>query len=317
MSDAVNEISPQGKAEAEAELEELREVKRPRIVAAIKAAREEGDLSENAEYHAAKDEQGHLEARIRMLEDLLANAEVVEAPTGGKARVGSRISFRDKDSGEEKEVTLVHRLEASMSEGKLSAESPVGRALMGASKGDAVKFETPNGAKSLEILSVWVINLRSAREGARKRGQTKGARRMQVGAGRTLGLGIAALAVSLGFAAGAEAAKLPEFAVTSISSPPSTGEPGDTFTALGVVENKGKKSGKATVRISLRPDNVPENGPIPLGMTETAKVKKGDFEEFGVPSEIPEYIEDGTYYMVACATPAKGSGCLVADDRSR
>ncbi|MDX6588264.1 MAG: transcription elongation factor GreA, partial [Solirubrobacterales bacterium] len=72
MSDTVNEISPQGKAEAEAELEELREVKRPRIVAAIKAAREEGDLSENAEYHAAKDEQGHLEARIRMLEDMLA-----------------------------------------------------------------------------------------------------------------------------------------------------------------------------------------------------------------------------------------------------
>jgi transcription elongation factor GreA len=154
MSDTVNEISPQGKAEAEAELEELRDVKRPRIVAAIKAAREEGDLSENAEYHAAKDEQGHLEARIRMLEDMLANAEVVEAPAGGKAQVGSLIRFRDKESGDEKEVTLVHRLEASMADGKLSAESPVGRALMGASKGDAVKFETPSGKKTLEILSV-------------------------------------------------------------------------------------------------------------------------------------------------------------------
>ena len=99
MSDAVNEISPQGKAEAEAELEELREEKRPRIVAAIKAAREEGDLSENAEYHAAKDEQGHLEARIRMLEDLLANAEVVEAPTRRHRRVGSRVKFRDEDIG--------------------------------------------------------------------------------------------------------------------------------------------------------------------------------------------------------------------------
>jgi transcription elongation factor GreA len=154
MSDAVNEISPQGKAEAEAELEELREVKRPRIVAAIKAAREEGDLSENAEYHAAKDEQGHLEARIRMLEDLLASAEVIEAPKGDSAAVGSRIRFRDADSGDEKEVTLVHRLEASMADGKLSAESPVGRALMGASVGDEVTFETPNGAKKLEILSV-------------------------------------------------------------------------------------------------------------------------------------------------------------------
>ena len=154
MSDAVNEISPQGKAEAEAELEELRSEKRPRIVAAIKAAREEGDLSENAEYHAAKDEQGHLEARIRMLEDLLASAEVVEAPTGGKAQVGSSVRFRDADSGEEKEVTLVHRLEASMADGKLSADSPVGRALMGSSKGDTVKFETPSGAKNLEVLSV-------------------------------------------------------------------------------------------------------------------------------------------------------------------
>jgi len=154
MSDTVNEISPQGKAEAEAELEELRDVKRPRIVAAIKAAREEGDLSENAEYHAAKDEQGHLEARIRLLEDMLANAEVVEAPTGGEAQVGSRVRFRDADSGDEKEVTLVHRLEASMEDNKLSAESPVGRALMGVSKGDSVKFETPAGAKNLKILSV-------------------------------------------------------------------------------------------------------------------------------------------------------------------
>src|SRR5688500_16309008 len=154
MSDTVNEISPEGKAEAEAELEELREEKRPRIVAAIKAAREEGDLSENAEYHAAKDEQGHLEARIRMLEDLLASAEVVEAPTGDTARVGSTVRFRDADSGEEKEVTLVHRLEASMADGKLSAESPVGRALLGASTGDTVSFETPNGKKKLEILTV-------------------------------------------------------------------------------------------------------------------------------------------------------------------
>jgi transcription elongation factor GreA len=153
MSDTVNEISPQGKAEAEAELEELREVKRPRIVAAIKAAREEGDLSENAEYHAAKDEQGHLEARIRMLEDMLANAEVVDAPTGDSVQVGSKVRFRD-DSGQEKEITLVHRLEASMAEGKLSAESPVGRALMGASTGDKVSFETPSGAKKVEILSV-------------------------------------------------------------------------------------------------------------------------------------------------------------------
>lgn len=154
MTDAVNEISPEGKAEAEAELEDLRENRRPVIVAAIKAAREEGDLSENAEYHAAKDEQGHLEARIRLLEDMLANAEVIEAPKGDRAQVGSKVGFRDTETGEEKEVTLVHRLEASMAEGKLSAESPVGRALLGASPGDTVTFETPSGSKKLEVLSV-------------------------------------------------------------------------------------------------------------------------------------------------------------------
>ena len=154
MSETVNEISPQGKAEAEAELEDLRENRRPQIVAAIKAAREEGDLSENAEYHAAREEQGHLEARIRVLENLLANAEVVEAPTGDTARVGSQVRFRDTGSGEEKEITLVHRLEASMAEGKLSAESPVGRALLGASTGETVSFDTPSGQKNLQILSV-------------------------------------------------------------------------------------------------------------------------------------------------------------------
>jgi len=154
MTDAVNEISPQGKAEAEAELKELTEEKRPRIVAAIKAAREEGDLSENAEYHAAREEQGHLEARIRILEELLSNAEVVEAPSGDAVGVGSRVTFRDEASGDVKEITLVHRLEASMAEGKLSAESPVGRALMGASAGDKVTFETPNGPKNLAILTV-------------------------------------------------------------------------------------------------------------------------------------------------------------------
>ncbi len=138
---------------------------------------------------------------------------------------------------------------------------------------------------------------------------------MHFGVGRIVGLGIATLAVSLGFASAAEAAKLPKFSITNISNPPVSAEPGDDFTALGDVENKGKKSGKATVRISLRTDNVAENGPIALGMTETDKVKKGQSTEFGVPSVIPEDTADGIYYMVACATPAKGSGCLVATNQ--
>ncbi|CAN5132590.1 transcription elongation factor GreA [soil metagenome] len=154
MSDITNEISAEGKAEAERELAELRDEKRPAIVAAIKAAREEGDLSENAEYHAAREEQGHLESRIRTLESLLAHAEVTEAPPGDEVGVGSRVSFRDVASGEEQNVTVVHRLEASIAEGKLSAESPIAQALLGGSKGETVRFETPGGVKEFEILDV-------------------------------------------------------------------------------------------------------------------------------------------------------------------
>lgn len=154
MSEQQNAISPEGKAEAEAELEELRTVRRPKIVAAIKVAREEGDLSENAEYHAAREEQGHLEARIRILEDLLATAEIADTPVGDKVQTGSKVSFKDLGSGTTKEVTIVHRLEASMEEGKLSADSPVAHALMGSKKGDKVSFETPRGRKELEVVEV-------------------------------------------------------------------------------------------------------------------------------------------------------------------
>jgi transcription elongation factor GreA len=149
-----NAISPEGKAEAEAELKELTEVRRPAIVAAIKAAREEGDLSENAEYHAAREEQGMNEARIRVLEELLSSASVVEATSGGTVGTGSKVSFRDSATDEVTDVKLVHRLEANLAEGKLSVESPVAKALLGASKGDEVKVSTPSGAKTLEVLAV-------------------------------------------------------------------------------------------------------------------------------------------------------------------
>jgi len=152
MSDQNNKISPEGKAEAEAELRVLTEERRPQITAAIKAAREEGDLSENAEYHAAREEQGMNEARIRTLEALLATAQVAAPADGDKVGVGSTVSFRD-DAGE-KEVTLVHRLEADSAQGKLSVESPIAQALIGARKGDSVVVSTPRGQKQLEILAV-------------------------------------------------------------------------------------------------------------------------------------------------------------------
>ena len=145
-------ISPEGRAQAEAELKELREVRRPAIVAAIKSAREDGDLSENAEYHTAREEQAMNEARIRTLENLLAAARVVEGETGDVIGVGSRVSFRD---GEQvTDVTLVHRLEANPSEGKISTESPVAKALLGGRKGDRIGVSTPRGDKQLEILDV-------------------------------------------------------------------------------------------------------------------------------------------------------------------
>ena len=152
--DVRNAISAEGRAEAEAELRELTQVRRPTIVAAIKAARAEGDLSENAEYHAAREEQGMNEARIRVLEELLASATVVEASGGDTVGTGSKVSFRDSATEEVSDVTLVHRLEADSAAGKLSVESPVAKALLGGRAGDNVSVTTPGGMKQLEILAV-------------------------------------------------------------------------------------------------------------------------------------------------------------------
>jgi transcription elongation factor GreA len=155
MADPRNTISPEGKAKAEAELKHLTEVKRPEIVKAIKVAREFGDLSENAEYHAAREAQAMNESRIRVLEHHLAHAVVADAATGGEAGIGSTVTYRDAGSGKETEVTLVHALEADLAAGKLSVESPIGAALLGAAEGAKVSFDTPRGdTKKLEVLSV-------------------------------------------------------------------------------------------------------------------------------------------------------------------
>jgi transcription elongation factor GreA len=154
MEGAKHSISPEGWAKAEAELQHLREVRRPKIVAEIKVAREFGDLSENAEYHAAREAQGLNEARIRVLEHHLAMAKVQEGASGDLIGVGSRVSYRDRGNGRVTEVTLVHRLEATVAEGKVSVESPVAKALLGARAGQQVTLDTPRGVKQLEILDV-------------------------------------------------------------------------------------------------------------------------------------------------------------------
>jgi transcription elongation factor GreA len=151
-----NEISAEGKAEAEAELKERTEVRRREIVASIKVAREFGDLKENAEYHAAREAQAHNEARIRVLEHHLATATVTESgPAGdGPVAVGSKVSYRDTGAEKVNQVTIVHPLEADVASGKLSSDSPVGLALLGAGKGDKVELTTARGSKQLEILDV-------------------------------------------------------------------------------------------------------------------------------------------------------------------
>ena len=154
MGGEKHSISAEGRAKAEAELQDLREVRRPKIVAEIKVAREFGDLSENAEYHAAREAQGLNEARIRVLEHHLAMAKVQEGASGDLIGVGSRVSYRDRGNGRVTEVTLVHRLEATVAEGKVSVESPVAKALLGARAGQQVTLDTPRGVKQLEILDV-------------------------------------------------------------------------------------------------------------------------------------------------------------------
>jgi transcription elongation factor GreA len=150
-----NTISAEGRAKAEAELEHRRTVRRAEIVAAIKVAREFGDLKENAEYHAAREDQGHNEARIRVLEHHLATSTVAEpAENDGTIGVGSKVRYRDAASADDTEVTLVHPLETDIGAGKISVDSPIGKALLGAGPGDEVALETRRGEKRLEILAV-------------------------------------------------------------------------------------------------------------------------------------------------------------------
>ena len=155
MAEARNTISAEGKAKAEEELKRLTEVRRPEIVQAIKTAREFGDLKENAEYHAAREAQAMNETRIRVLEHHLATAVVGETGDGGEAGIGSVVNYRETSTDQVTEVTLVHQLEADLGSSKLSVESPIGTAPVGAAEGDMVSFETPRGAiKQLVVLSV-------------------------------------------------------------------------------------------------------------------------------------------------------------------
>lgn len=140
----------------EQELHRLKAVERPRIIAAISEARAHGDLSENAEYHAAKEQQGLNEARVAELEDKIGRAEVIDTSqlSGETIKFGATVSLEDEDSGDKAKYTIVGDLEANLKEGKISISSPIGRALIGKKEGESVDVRTPKGSRSFEVLKV-------------------------------------------------------------------------------------------------------------------------------------------------------------------
>lgn len=148
-------ITAQGIEDLKAELEQLEGPARIEMAARIKVAREEGDLKENAEYHVAKEDQAHLETRIKRLQERLHNAVVVEVDGGTDSfAFGRRAEVLDEGSGKTNVWTLVGSTEADLAQGRLSAESPIGRALMNASIGATVKVETPRGVKAFKVLKL-------------------------------------------------------------------------------------------------------------------------------------------------------------------
>ncbi|QRG04492.1 transcription elongation factor GreA [Xanthobacter dioxanivorans] len=140
----------------EQELKQRQQVERPRIIAAISEARAHGDLSENAEYHAAKEQQSLNEGRIADLEDKLSRAEVIDVSklSGDVVKFGATVTLVDEDTEEEKVWQIVGDSEADAKAGRISISSPVARALIGKKKGSSVEVVTPKGARSFEIVGV-------------------------------------------------------------------------------------------------------------------------------------------------------------------
>jgi transcription elongation factor GreA len=139
------------------ELKKLKSEDRPNVIKAIAEARGHGDLSENAEYHAAREQQGFIEGRIAEIEGRLGNAEIIDVtklPPSGKVVFGSTVELQDEDSGAKLVYQLVGEDEADIKKGLISFSSPVARALIGKSEGDVAEVSAPGGIKSYEIIAV-------------------------------------------------------------------------------------------------------------------------------------------------------------------
>ena len=138
------------------ELKRLKTVERPSVIAAISEARSHGDLSENAEYHAAKERQGWIEGRIAEIEDKISRAQVIDVSklSGSQVKFGATVTVIDEDTEEEGRYQLVGEHEADVREGRVSITSPIARAMIGKEQGDVVEVNTPGGVKAYEIVKV-------------------------------------------------------------------------------------------------------------------------------------------------------------------
>ncbi len=149
-------MTAEGHAALDAELKHLKSVERPAIIAAIAEAREHGDLSENAEYHAAKEKQSFIEGRVAELEDKLSRAEVIDVAKlkGDKVVFGATVTLIDADTEKESTYRIVGEDEADIAKGKVSNSSPIARALIGKAVGDEAEVAAPGGARVYEIASI-------------------------------------------------------------------------------------------------------------------------------------------------------------------
>ena len=148
-------MTRKGFQDLESELKQLKSVERPAIIKAIAEAREHGDLSENAEYHSAREKQSFIEGRIKELEGVLGLADVIDtSKMSGAIKFGATVTLVDEDTDEEKTWQIVGEHEASIEKGLLNIKSPIARALIGKEEGDSVEVRTPGGDKSYEVLKI-------------------------------------------------------------------------------------------------------------------------------------------------------------------
>ena len=149
-------MTAEGYEALDAELKRLKTVERPSIIAAIAEARGHGDLSENAEYHAAKERQSFVEGRVAELEDKIARSQIIDVSklSGKQVKFGATVQLLDEDSGDKSKYKIVGEDEADVKAGKISISSPIARAMIGKEEGDVVEVMAPGGAKSYEIVKV-------------------------------------------------------------------------------------------------------------------------------------------------------------------